>query len=544
MMRNLSLIISAALITVVAASAMAQLTPLSSGVTPIAPTHPAATQMHLNDDVLMSYGNTAAVPDFSCQWDTAQTPDAMICGGGSAADVILDNGAWVSYDPTATSWTGDCTIYDNNGVIGCQRPTDVAPQGILIRAQPAFAGGTQTASIVTICGGQDETTTAIDGADPSVSCADDNDTITVTVFDSNGASTATILTEGTDWTASASVADTCTSLATAVNNLAGVGATCTSPNVRFTLDANTCRVNLAESTAGCTTISSGTAGEIFLRGSLVTATSALTSTSTFTVTGIVTTATGIFYALNDQNLGLGTTAGAATRATMQYDTGQTPDGVVFAVPTTSRVFTFFEAGDEATDFAKAQQTNPTVCVQSADAATTADRICIAHDQTDAVISSDSGDILLSPAGGDIGTTGDIGIGTNTPTASVKLDILSTGSTTHILTTGDNTVSTTLYRANRTTGTASATIVTDGANNAVMTLYDAGEVADVVLSTVGVSTIANGFATPAIEANLVVGACTAGQWRVDNTVTRELCRCNDAGTAYDCINVTTANGPTD
>src|SRR3990167_6567849 len=99
-------------------------------------------------------------------------------------------------------------------------------------------------------------------------------------------------------------------------------------------------------------------------------------------------------------MALGTTSGAATRMGIEYDTTQTPDGVVVGVPTTSRVFSFIEAGDEATDFAKAQQTNPTVCVQSADAATTTDRICIAHDQTDAVLSSDSGDIKLSPAGSD------------------------------------------------------------------------------------------------------------------------------------------------
>ena len=48
----------------------------------------------------------------------------------------------------------------------------------------------------------------------------------------------------------------------------------------------------------------------------------------------------------------------------------------------------------------------------------------------------------------------------------------------------------------------------------------------------------------LEANLTAGACTAGTWKVDNTTTRELCRCNDAGSAYDCISVTTTNGPTD
>lgn len=61
---------------------------------------------------------------------------------------------------------------------------------------------------------------------------------------------------------------------------------------------------------------------------------------------------------------------------------------------------------------------------------------------------------------------------------------------------------------------------------------------------GVTRLDGGLVTPALEANLTAGACTPGKWEVDNTTTRELCRCNDAGTAYDCISVTTATGPTD
>ncbi len=161
--------------------------------------------------------------------------------------------------------TSDTVCADNNGVFGGQRSSDVAPQDLAIRPQTSFAGGTQTAADVNIFGGQDETLCAIDGADPSVSCAGDNDTITVTVINSNGSSTATVLTEGTEWTASASVATTCASLASAVDALAGVGASCTSPNVLFTLDAGTGAVTLAESTAGCTTVSTGTSGFVSLR---------------------------------------------------------------------------------------------------------------------------------------------------------------------------------------------------------------------------------------------------------------------------------------
>ncbi len=184
---------------------------------------------------------TAAIANFS----GLVTGDAGFIASGACAAV-----------------TGNTACFDNNGVVGGQRNTDAAPQGLLLRPQAAFAGGTQTASMLTLAGGQDETTIAIDGADPSVSCAGDNDSVTVAVIDSNGATTSTVLTEGTNWTASASVANTCASLASAVDALAGVGATCTSPNVRFTLDPSTAQVTLTESTAGCTTVGTGTSGVI------------------------------------------------------------------------------------------------------------------------------------------------------------------------------------------------------------------------------------------------------------------------------------------
>lgn len=66
-----------------------------------------------------------------------------------------------------------------------------------------------------------------------------------------------------------------------------------------------------------------------------------------------------------------------------------------------------------------------------------------------------------------------------------------------------------------------------------------------VTVTGAMTVTAGLVTTALEADLVAGACTAGTWKVDNGGgTRELCRCNDAGSAYDCISVTTANGPTD
>lgn len=491
-MKNITILVAAVIIAAVATVAMAQLTPTSSGVTPIAPTHPAATQNHHNDDVQDSFGNTAAAPDYWWQYDATNTQLELVStnadGAGGNIDLItfddgtddmIVNGGIYSLQ-TVITCQGDRTCMDANGFIGGQLTTDVAPEGLMIRSQPAFAGGTRTASNIVIAAGQDETKITIDGADPSVSCADDNDTVTLVRYNHNNSTFTSTLTEGVDWTASASVADTCASLATAVNALSLVSASCTSPDVLISLDTNTSRVTMTESTAGCTTVVTGTTGYINTWSDfrLEQVNSATTPTLQFGDgdTGFyesaddtlnIAIAGSSIYAIgstlmrfnNDVYLAMGTTAGAAATMGMQYDTGQTPDGVTLGIPTTSRVFTFFEAGDDAVDFAKAQQTNPTVCVQSADGATTADRICIAHNQTDAVLSSDAGNINLVPAGGTVAITG-------------------------------------------------------------------------------------GLVTTLLEENLTAGACTAGTWKVDNTTTRELCRCNDAGTAYDCISVTNANGPTD
>ena len=48
-----------------------------------------------------------------------------------------------------------------------------------------------------------------------------------------------------------------------------------------------------------------------------------------------------------------------------------------------------------------------------------------------------------------------------------------------------------------------------------------------------------------EADLAAGACYPGSWIIDTGgATREMCHCNISGAAYDCISLTTANGPTD
>ncbi len=88
----------------------------------------------------------------------------------------------------------------------------------------------------------------------------------------------------------------------------------------------------------------------------------------------------------------------------------------------------------------------------------------------------------------------------------------------------------------TTANAAAGFTLDGTSDAVMNVQARdGSSAATIKSA--------GLISTTLEADLTAGSCTAGTWKVDNNSTRELCRCNDGGTAYDCISVTTANGPT-
>ena len=344
---------------------------------------------------------------------------------------------------SGTCTGADSTLYDNNGgAVGCPKLTDVAPQGQMFRAQPAFPGGTQTAAISVWCGGQDETTVTIDDFSQ---CEDS--TVTTTVVNSNDASTPVTLTEselgGNDWNAVTSNAVTATNLAAQLNdgNPDGVTATAVSNVVRIVLDPDTCIVTLARSVAACCTVSVGTAGVNSSRRTLdmnaLPIVNVGAAGTDFSATGGLTTADGITISANGLNVtgasvfqtgmtlnsflyfNMGTTAGDATQTGFIYNTSQTPDSGMLALNTDSRVFLIAEKPDAATDFAKAQQTNPTLCLQSADATTTTDRICLAHNQTDGVLSTDGGALSIAPATsitnvtGIMNFTGSTRINTNT-----------------------------------------------------------------------------------------------------------------------------------
>lgn len=157
-----------------------------------------------------------------------------------------------------TCSAADSVVYDNNGVAGCQKLTDVAPQSLMLRPQPAFAGGTQTAADIVACGGQDESKITIGTA---ANCG--TDAVTFVCVDSNGAATTATLTEGTDWTKTdGDNSATATSLAAAIEASAcgsAVAATTSSAVVRVALESATCRVALTSS-SDCLTETTGTDG--------------------------------------------------------------------------------------------------------------------------------------------------------------------------------------------------------------------------------------------------------------------------------------------
>jgi len=105
--------------------------------------------------------------------------------------------------------------------------------------------------------------------------------------------------------------------------------------------------------------------------------------------------------------------GTGEDAACGYDTAVTPDTMVCTAGTDSRVWIFADKADAGTDWAKAQQTNTTVCVQSADQTSVTDRICLAHDQTDAVITSEAGGLGITTQTLTSGGTDDHGVEINT-----------------------------------------------------------------------------------------------------------------------------------
>ena len=404
--------------------------------------------------------------------------------GSHVGDYRSGGAGGVSATGSVITGSGTCVgtnsvLRDNAGTVGCQKLSNTAPLGLLVKPQSAYALGTQSAAHLILAGGADEQKITIA---TYTNCS--TDTVTVSVASGSlGTTTTSVLTEGTNFTASVSNASTATSLASAIDALAGVSATAASGVVSVNTDPGAAAVTLATSDATCDTVANGTGGGVRIYTPGLTA-------SNNGVEIISTQATGnIIRNLYDSSssicLGRNPASTAAASSVCVSNGGLT-------------------INDSAGGYALLSSVSVPLGLtsgQSSTATTYGFRL-----------NSSNGFTATSGTQHAVGIIGTV----NQASGSASTNFLSIDATT--------------------------TAVGSGAQNAIRVTDDTVEKATISLS--GVGTFVGGLITPVLEADLTAGACTAGTWRVDNQTTRELCRCNDAGTAYDCISVTTTNGPTD
>jgi len=86
--------------------------------------------------------------------------------------------------------------------------------------------------------------------------------------------------------------------------------------------------------------------------------------------------------------------GGTTTGVIQGSAVQTPDTIAIWTGALANSLLIGQYVDRSTDFAHAQQANPTLFIQSADATTIADWVSMAHDQTNGVIATGTGALSL------------------------------------------------------------------------------------------------------------------------------------------------------
>lgn len=403
--------------------------------------------------------------------------------GSHVGDYRSGGAGGVSATGSVITGTGTCVgtnsvLRDSAGTVGCQKLSDTAPLGLLIKPQSAYALGTQSAAHLILAGGADEQKITIA---TYTNCS--TDTVTVSVASGSlGTTTTSVLTEGTNWTAATSNAATATSLAAAIDALAGVSATAASGVVSVNTDSGAAAVTLATSDATCDTVANGTGGgvRIFTPG--------LTASNNG-IEIISTSATGnIIRNLYD----------SSSNMCIGHNPASSAAGS--SVCSTSGGLAIY---DSAGGYSLITAVGTPISLTSGQAST-----------------ATTYGFRFNPSNGFTATSG----------TQAAVGIIGT------INQASGTASTNMLSIDATT-----TAVGSGAQNAIRVTDDTVEKATISLS--GIGTFVGGLITPVLEADLTAGACTAGTWKVDNQTTRELCRCNDAGTAYDCISVTTTNGPT-
>lgn len=110
----------------------------------------------------------------------------------------------------------------------------------------------------------------------------------------------------------------------------------------------------------------------------------------------VNTTDSIVFLPDGVRLGFGNVVGTPD-ATIEWNTTQTVDGLFVGLSDAQNTLIVAETGDRAFDFAHGAQTNPTLFVHSAVQNTT-QWLSLAHNQTNAVLSTGAGSLTFTPAG--------------------------------------------------------------------------------------------------------------------------------------------------
>ncbi len=122
---------------------------------------------------------------------------------------------------------------------------------------------------------------------------------------------------------------------------------------------------------------------------------------------------------------------------IEYDTGQTNDAMIWGIPTNGLILVDYS--DFSTNWGHPSMSDPTLWIQSNDAAATDDYMHFRHNQTDPIIEWGNGDLTLTDGTGDVAISfsGGASNGINFNNGSgATLTVLNTG--TAVVTTTTNT----------------------------------------------------------------------------------------------------------
>jgi hypothetical protein len=235
----------------------------------IAATNVQSAINELDTEKLATGGNAASATTAAACTGNSATVTVADAGGDTTTSVLLGTSATgslapatdagLTYDATANSLTVTGPLAAHGGTA----TSDVAPLVDYLVAQSAFAQAatnTTGANLHIAPGIGRRFATVVDYTNGT------DDTITVSLHDGE-TSGSVVLTEGIEFSAETSNAQTATNIATAINAwIPGVTASAVSAVVYVTKAATTLTVSLATGDATAWTVTQGTDGSIDLRG--------------------------------------------------------------------------------------------------------------------------------------------------------------------------------------------------------------------------------------------------------------------------------------